>query len=307
MVRATPPQEMRRWKQWVLWGRKDIQTEDPKKISKIPYQVTGYPASPTNPLHWSKYDDVIFEYSAYGKYHGIGFVFSENDGLVGIDLDKVIDEQGNLDNKAKEIVERFNTYVEKSPSGRGLHIICKGKLPKGGNRKDNVEMYDVGRYFTYTGDVLKDLEINECQEAIDWLFDKYIKNKDNQPTIEDVAQTIPTVPNLETDPFLLKKMFDSKKGDEIERLYKGDISGYPSQSEADQAFCNHLAFWTNKDKAKMNAIFKESGLYRDKWDKKHGEKTYGEMTLDKAIADTTETYKEKGKRKKIRKHRRLIY
>ena len=65
---------------------------------------------------------------------------------------------------------------------------------------------------------------------------------------------------------------------------------YKSQSEADIALCNYLAFWTNKDSKKMDAIFRQSKLMRDKWDKKDGATTYGQRTINKAIADTIETF-----------------
>ena len=51
-----------------------------------------------------------------------------------------------------------------------------------------------------------------------------------------------------------------------------------------------LAFWTNKDANRIDSLFRQSGLYRDKWDEKHGKKTYGERTIAKAIEKTTETY-----------------
>src|SRR5690606_35048866 len=60
---------------------------------------------------------------------------------------------------------------------------------------------------------------------------------------------------------------------------------YNSWSEADMAFANDLAFWTNRDYHKMDSIFRKSSLYREKWDSKRGDTTYGEMTLNKAIAE----------------------
>lgn len=91
---------------------------------------------------------------------------------------------------------------------------------------------------------------------------------------------------------LIDKMLDSQSGGKILRLFKGDWSDYPSQSEADQALCNHLAFWTGNNSAQIDRIFRTSGLMREKWDKKHfGDgRTYGHATIEKAIASTSETY-----------------
>lgn len=105
---------------------------------------------------------------------------------------------------------------------------------------------------------------------------------------------------IKDEDVLLDKMFKSKNGDKIQRLYNGDWSDYPSQSDGDQGLCNHLAFWFNKDFARMDSIFRSSGLMRDKWDEKHysGGQTYGQHTIEKAIADTSTTYQEGKERHK---------
>src|SRR5690606_29898344 len=79
---------------------------------------------------------------------------------------------------------------------------------------------------------------------------------------------------------------NSKNGLRFKAFMNGDWEQfYNSQSEADMAFANDLAFWTNRDFTKMDSIFRQSSLYRDKWDSKRGESTYGAETLNKAIAE----------------------
>src|SRR5690606_38855151 len=62
-------------------------------------------------------------------------------------------------------------------------------------------------------------------------------------------------------------------------------------SSTDIALCNHLAFWTDKDASKMDSMFRESALIRDKWDKVHHSvvSTYGERTIDETIKTTPTT------------------
>ena len=88
---------------------------------------------------------------------------------------------------------------------------------------------------------------------------------------------------------VLRRMFDSKHGQKLQDLYNGSWERYGigdgSQSSADQAFCNTLAFWCRCDAVLMDAIFRRSGLYRQKWDKRRGAKTYGQITIDRAIKD----------------------
>ncbi len=86
-----------------------------------------------------------------GKVEGAGFVFSKDDPYVGIDLDNCITDSDFLQPWAAEIVSKLNGYTEVSPSGEGLHIIVKGRLPAN-FKNSNVEAYSEGRYFTMTGD-----------------------------------------------------------------------------------------------------------------------------------------------------------
>jgi hypothetical protein len=134
--------------QWVLWRR--------ERDTKVPYQPNGKRASSTDLKTWRPYQDV---YNAWQKYPrhwaGIGFVFSEHDPFAGIDLDACLDCVGNLRAWARPIIERFaDTYMEISPSGTGIKIWCKGKLPAAVRAKVEegaIEIYDRGRYFTVTG------------------------------------------------------------------------------------------------------------------------------------------------------------
>ena len=61
-------------------------------------------------------------------------------------------------------------------------------------------------------------------------------------------------------------------------LYGGD------HSSADLALCRYLAFYANGDYYTVDTLFRQSGLYREKWDQRRGNTTYG-TTIAKAIAD----------------------
>jgi primase-polymerase (primpol)-like protein len=71
----------------------------------------------------------------------------------------------------------------------------------------------------------------------------------------------------------------------FKNLWNGNLAGYASQSEADLALCNFLAFWTRGDAARIDRLFRRSGLYRAKWEERHRAdgRTYGEMTIARAI------------------------
>lgn len=283
MIFDNIPEELRKLPQWVLW-----RLEDGKKI---PYQPTGGRASTTNKEHYSSYNDVISRHFM-GGYSGIGFVFTANDDYVGIDMDNaVVDGQYAAD--AIKVLNQFagKAYAELSQSGKGIHIICKGKLF---NRKsDIIEMYNDKRYFALTGKRINGLEtITNCQKEIEdvhsWYFDK--------STVDTPDLIFGERPE---DFDLVCDMYQSKSGEKIKRLWQGDISEYNNDhSAADQALCNFLAFWLKKDKEEMDRFFRMSGLCRPKWDEIHnGKDTYGQMTIQKAIDGCRDVYTGKKPRK----------
>jgi hypothetical protein len=131
--------ELGEWDQWVLWGEK-----------KVPLTPDGRPASSTDPRTWSSFQEAA-EAFVRGVGYGLGFVFTEDDPYFGVDLDHCIDEDGRPTEEAAEIVRALDTYTERSPSGMGLHILGRGKLPPGWRGGNGVEMYDQRRYFTVSG------------------------------------------------------------------------------------------------------------------------------------------------------------
>ena len=81
-------------------------------------------------------------------------------------------------------------------------------------------------------------------------------------------------------------MRKGRNGAAFSALWNGDISAYPSHSEADVALCNILAWWTNCDPARMDRLFRQSGLMREKWDRKQSGTTYGAITIKNAASST---------------------
>ncbi len=124
---------------------------------------------------------------------------------------------------------------------------------------------------------------SECQEV----REKYLKLSALSSKPESKAQQFIQPINEDSDEEVLRKMFNSPNGVKIQALHNRDFSGYyKSQSEAELAYCCILAYYTNKNARQMDSIYRKSKLYRSKWDEKHGSLTYGEMTIQKAIANT---------------------
>ena len=141
------PGELKTIPRWLLWKLEDRAG----KPTKTPYQASGALAKVNDPATWTDFDTVLTAYLR-GGWSGVGIVLTEDDDLVGVDLDKVLNpDTGELAPDAARIVNDLPTYCEVSPSGRGLRLFGFGKLPQGGRRKGHVEMYESGRYLTVTG------------------------------------------------------------------------------------------------------------------------------------------------------------
>jgi primase-polymerase (primpol)-like protein len=154
--------DVRRWVCWCLEERGG-------ELTKVPYGPrTGRRADSTAPETWASYEEAVNAYRNHG-YAGIGLVFTPEDDLCGVDLDKCLNpETGEIEGWAQEIIEELDSYTEISPSGTGVHILLRGELPAGRNRRERFEVYDRGRYFTVTGTHLpgSPQSIESRQEAL---------------------------------------------------------------------------------------------------------------------------------------------
>jgi len=277
------PSELKELKQWCCYR---IEQRN-GKTTKLPINAyNGDYGKSNDETTWSDFGTAIDAVDLF-NCHGIGFYFKEP--YFGIDIDNVkneindyLNDSDNENNIVAEFVELMESYSEISPSGNGIHIIVKGELPEGGRRKGNVEMYSDGRFFTMTGNSISRFTNVTDDELgkINYLHNKYIGSSE--------PSTTNNIPNsqgngLSTDE-IIRIAGNSKNGIRFKLFLGGGWEQfYDSQSEADMAFANDLAFWTNRDYQKMDEIFRQSSLYREKFDQKRGEYTYGYITLTKAI------------------------
>jgi len=274
------PQELLDRNQWVAW--KGVYKEN-GKMTKIPINPhSGSNAKTNDPSTWSCHAKA-FKCARDNNLEGVGFVFTEDDPYVGIDLDNCC-EDGNLKSPMEELIKVFNSYTEISPSGQGLHVIVKGELPAGGQRKGHLEVYDKGRFFTITGNRLENTprQIRDGKKAIKLLYDNFLT-----PPPEKAE-------NKEPDDAVFAKILPSSTDKRIQDLWQGSYEAYyNSQSEADLAFCQHLANMTGNNAKAIDEFFRRSGLYRLKWDEQHfaDGQTYGQATIQKALETSNHSNK----------------
>ncbi len=266
------PQELKNLPIWI--GFKFIPQEG-KKPKKEPVNVaTGGHAKSNDPKTWRSFDEVIAKAEML-NFDAIGIVVVEP--YVVCDIDHSVRDKA-ISPLAKKIISAFPSYTEYSPSKTGIHIVGKGKISR--DRKFttlDVEMYSGARFFTFTGDL-----VQGCPQDIREVDISKLYNELEQ--IDDANKQIDA----------LFKRIRKSKDDTFFALYEGKWQeSYPSQSEADLALCNKLAFWTGKDPAFMEVLFRKSELMRPKWDETHfGDgRTYGQSVIEKAISGCADVYK----------------
>jgi len=281
------PEELKKFPQWVCWKKVKYQG----KIKKIPIDSsTGRPASISDPSTWGSFERAIKYYEAHKNngIEGVGFVFTAEDPYCGIDIDNCYDpETIEVSQDFQKIIEAFGSYTEISPSGTGVHIIIKGKLPKHGRKIPDLglEVYDCRRYFTMTGKVMDGFKvIQERQEKLDVVIERYFDHRSTGgvnavPLTQDNVK-ICTL----TDDEIIEKV-KTRNGDKLNPLWEGDWkgAGYRSQNEADLALCNMLGSYVGSDKERLDSLFRRSGLYRDKWDRVD----YRDRTIKKSFEKQT--------------------
>ena len=279
----TIPDDLKRWRQWVVW--RFVQRGE--KHTKPPFcPTTGRLASVDAPDTWASFEEASRTYSG-GHYTGLAFILTPWDPFVGIDLDHAV-EEGQIAPWARSIVDHFGSYTEWSPSRQGLHIWLRGMLPGPRRRKGPVEMYQDFRSLTLTGWHLEGtpLRIEQRQEELG----DYYRHLFADEVQRQVQPTQPQAPTDLSDADLLARAMQARNGSRFARLWAGDTRDYDGDhSRADLALCGMLAFWCAGDAARVDRLFRLSGLYpqrEEKWNRRHSASgaTYGQMTVAKAIA-----------------------
>lgn len=295
--------------------------EEKGRVKKCPINVrTGtalsWKKSPEDLLTWSELTslDAVKKISANPSVpFRVGVLLTKDwlggKELICIDLDHVPDlvaqaRQGKVtDTSQRGVILKMalehGFYVEVSQSGEGLHLITLGhKADPKKIRNDLFEYYDRDRWITLTGDAIayytgENVDLEQFEKVM-W--------PNGLPTPTQAPAAVPAVPAVSAAftqkdiDRLLEKAKKAKKGDEFAALYEGnDVTGDTSSS--DMRFTDRLAFWTDRNPAMMDAIFRQSKRMRAKWDEVHSAtgETYGQMTIAKALDYVQEGYKDKTK------------
>ena len=303
------PADLRNRGQWVCWKKGKVASTG--KFGKIPYNAkTAELASSTDPITWSSFAQVIEVMRNGHGYSGAGFVISPNDLFVGIDLDHCI-VFGSLKPWAARTIQWMNTYTEVSPSGSGVKLWLKARMPASHRNKRKplpesyndpdpdaeIEMYSRNRFFTVTGKHLigTPLSIENRQEEVE-VFYKELFGEDlcGEVTSHDEDHKPDNDGFGGPDDELLDLARKASNGEKFKKLFdEGEISDYANDdSRADAALCTMLAFWTGPNPERIEQLFGRSKLAeRDKWQRED----YRERTIKAALTKCKEFYHPSGK------------
>jgi putative DNA primase/helicase len=283
------PEQLHRYDHFVVWKYERVDDD----LKKPPFDPkTGKRASVGRRATWGSFTDAKTAYET-GTFAGVGIVLFGHMGIVGIDIDHCI-ENGQTTDEALRIMRAMNSYTEVSPSGTGIHILLAGKLPGGFRRRGSIEMYEDMRYLTLTGHRIPNMpsHVQPRHQELTGLYHRVfdLARKQQRKENTGVGREHSAFQLARSDQEVLQKALAAKNGDNFRRYYYGDTSlwesadaRHKSQSEADFTLVLMLLYWTNRDTAQVERLFRQSGLMREKWDRPiKGSETYGDRIIQDA-------------------------
>ena len=273
------PQELQKLNQWAF---SDISLKPP--LNKIPRNCRTKKAAKSNDrTTWSSFAD--FEALGANPNYRIGFMLSKQDSYCVIDLDVKADTPEQQIKYFEAVVARFNSYTERSTSGRGFHIWLKDAHNEPGVRCGHEELYTQERYIICTGDVYLNRPIRSVNDCIDD-FNSYKaklslgrksaskgdkSDESYKLNFERISKAIETNKEVSSwkradiqlsadDIKLIEYIKTMPDGYLFDDLMNGYSTNYfQSASEADFALCKILCKYTQDD-IQVLKIFKSSKL-----------------------------------------------
>ena len=285
------PEKMKSIARWVCLNM----VEEGGKQTKRPVSAhSGKVASITDEANWADFNTAIKYYQEHqDRINGIGFVFTDDDDIVGIDFDCCLDTDGNLINDTiQEIVSRNTSYIERSVSGTGLHVYLRGKLPTNTGVKLStelsphgfgIELYEQKRFFIVTGNAYPDgntkLPVAENQDFIDYVFSLIPNAGRSFSSSTPISVNNKITENLNA--LLQEKLMNSNY---FNQLWNG-LRPKGNESSDDMALCCQLAQITTNP-VEIQDLFFKSPHYQSKDEahiKKCNRSDYMERTINNAM------------------------
>lgn len=286
------------------------------KTHKYPlHPGTLYRHNPLDPAIWMTHDEAAAQCETLGPDFICGFVVTKTDPFFFVDVDNCLTPDGWSDMAQRLIALVPGAAVEISQSGQGLHIMGSyaGAVPDHSCAPSGPDLgfYTEGRFVALTGaDVVGDVG---ARPALDTLIAQYFPPGADVDDAEWSTVPVPEWRGEVDDDALIAKALKSGSAAgafggraTFADLWRGDAAAlgrtYPDPggvrpydaSQADGALAGHLAFWTGKNCARIEALMSRSALARDKYERRDGQfGTYLRRTILGAVARCSAVYGER--------------
>jgi hypothetical protein len=278
-----------KWLGWRWEWRDGAWTKPPINLR------TGGNGSSTNKKTWCTFEQAVAVYQNEGRgfaLDGIGYALEVSDGIVGMDWDHVFDPLTGeiLCDTAEPDARAMETYIELSPTGGAYRGFALADLPPSERRAGNFEIYNCGRYLTCTGHKLtwapETIEIR--QEQVDAYHAHVFKDRLARKQEKKRGRPRAGEPLNLSDTQLMDVARNARNGGAFSALFdSGSLAAYgDDHSAADLALCNYLAFYAGGDEMRIDSLFRQSALMREKWDRPD----YRTWTIERAVAGRSDFY-----------------
>lgn len=288
------------YRQFILW-----RLIDGAKVSISP--ETQRPHNAHDPAIWMDLETAALLAEIYQC--GIGFSFTKDDPLFFIDIDKA-HINGEWSVLAQQLCKQFaGALIEVSQSGTGIHIIGTGVYPgshRNKNKEYGVEFYTQERFVALTGFNIQGDARTDHTLTLQQFIPQYFERKHDEVSDDWRDGPVSEWNGITDDELLISRMIQSKSGgavfgnrasvhdlwtanpDVLARVFP-DTTGRRTfdASSADAALCQHLAFWTGKDSARIDRLFRRSALYREKWEERED---YRKSTIGHSVSLCQQVY-----------------
>ena len=285
------------------------------KIIKLPLDYRSMePGSILDKEIWLSFEEANDYLELLGDEYKLGFVFTREDPFFFYDIDKCIDENGELNPVAEWSLQAFaGAAVERSQSGTGLHIFGTGVCPEHTckNIQMGIELYTEDRFVMLTGNDTEGNADLDCSNILPTLVDAYFSGS---ATVDDGEWNDFPHPDWfgpDDDDILIAKASKARGANSVfagkatfKDLFEANEDvlsvAYPHDdnpwdgSSADAALAQHLAFWTGGNHERIRTIMERSELKREKWEAR--EEYYLPKTIRKACVQQETYYNSNGKK-----------
>lgn len=216
-------EQLKEYNQWICWGNNTVDSAGKMNKQPFPYGCTQT-TDPTNPELWASYEDCV-EWQAKRKLRGLGFAFTTDTGIMGIDFDNCV-VNNVIDPEVMKIVTHLDSYTEFSPSGNGIHVLIYGAKPKDFttskvklNNGLMMEVYDGKRYFTVTGNHVSGTPdaIHEAHSELADVIDKYRNTDKARSMYQAITRDVQPVKD-EYHPTWLERFMENKVASAVNKI-----------------------------------------------------------------------------------------